>query len=210
MGSTLLEQTAAGEAPPAVSFTVQQYHAMIENGILREGDPVELIDGVLIRKDRSTLGTNQMTHDPRHALVIKRLLRLDRRLEPYDCHLQSQLPVTLSEVSEPEPDAAVVKGTPEAFADHHPGPRDLVAVLEVADSSLQFDRTTKQGKYAIAGIGQYWILNLVEDQIELYESPISSEGRYAQRVDYQLGQVVPLKINAATTIQVPVADLLSK
>jgi len=209
MGSTLVEQMAAGETPPAVSFNVQQYHAMIQKGILHEGAPVELIDGVLMWKDRSALGTDPMTHDPRHALVIKRLLRLDRRLEPYDCHLQSQLPITLSDMTEPEPDAAVVRGSPEAFAARHPGPKDLIAVLEVADSSLQFDRTTKLEKYAIAGICQYLILNLVEDQIELYESPISSEGRYAKRIDYRVGEVVPLRIDAADPIQVPVADLLS-
>jgi Uma2 family endonuclease len=208
MAATLLEQIAVGEAPPFVFFNVEQYHRMIHLGIVPEGAPVELIDGLLVWKDRSARGVDPTSQDPRHALTIKRLQRLERRLEPFDCHLQLQLPVTLSETSEPEPDAAVVKGQPEAYADHHPTAADVIAVTEVADSSLRFDRSTKQRQYALAGIGQYWIVNLAENQIEVYQEPLVAEGRYLRRDDYRPGQVLSLALGSSVTIEVAVSEIL--
>ncbi len=143
MAVTLLQQIAVGEAPPFVPINVEQYHEMIRVGILPEGAPVELIDGLLVWKDRSARGKDPMWHDPRHAFTIKRLQRLERRLEPFDCHLQVQLPITLSDTDEPEPDVAVVKGAPEAYADHHPTPADVIAAIEVAESSLRYDQAVQ-------------------------------------------------------------------
>src|SRR5215472_13831201 len=113
MAGTLLEQIAIGEAPPFMPINVEQYHQMIRLGILPEGAPIELIDGLLVWKDRRARGGAPVSHDPRHASTISRLQRLGQRLEPFDCHLRIQLPVTLSDTSEPEPDAAIVKGPPE-------------------------------------------------------------------------------------------------
>jgi Uma2 family endonuclease len=208
MAVTLLEQIAVGEAPPFVPINVEQYHQMIRLGILPEGAPVELIDGLLVWKDRSARGGAPLPHDPRHALTITRLQRLGQRFDSLGCHLRLQLPVTLSDTSEPEPDAAVVKGPPEAYADHHPTPVDVIAAIEVAHSSLRFDRSTKQRNYALAGIGQYWIVNLAENQIEVYQGPLVAEGRYLRRDDYRPGQVLPLALDSAVTIEVAVADIL--
>src|SRR5207248_1777140 len=119
-----------------VSFTVDQYHQMIRAGIIPEGAPIELLDGALVWKDRSSSGADPKSHDPRHASAITRLQRLERRLDPGRYHLQIQLPVTLSQADEPEPDVAVVRGSADAFDDHHPAPADLPAVIEVSDSSL--------------------------------------------------------------------------
>ncbi len=149
-----------------------------------------------------------MSHDPRHALAISRFQRLEASVLPHGCFLRIQLPVTLSDTSEPEPDIAVVKGSPEDYANHHPGPADLMAAIEVAISSLQFDRTTKQQKYASASIRQYWIVNLSENEIEVYEEPLTAEGRYARRTDYQAGQTIQLGLDAAHAIEVRVADVL--
>ncbi len=154
MGVTLIKQMAAGEAPPPMEISVEQYHEMIRRGILPECAPIELIDGLLVWKDRSAQGADPMSHDPRHALAISRFQRLEASVLPHGCFLRIQLPVTLSDTSEPEPDIAVVKGSPEDYANHHPGPADLMAAIEVAISSLQFDRTTKQQKYASASIRQ--------------------------------------------------------
>ena len=115
-----------------------------------------MIDGLLVWKDRSARGTGPLSHDPRHASTISRLQRLGQRLDSFGCNLRVQLPVTLSDLSEPEPDVAVVKGPPEAYTDRHPAPVDIIAAIEVAHSSLRFDRSTKQRNYALAGIGQYW------------------------------------------------------
>src|SRR5439155_7534462 len=148
MAETLLEQIAVGEAPPIVPINVEQYHQMIRQGILPDGAPVELIDGLLVWKDRSAQGSDPRSHGPRHGLTIKRLQRLDARLKSFDCHLQLQLPITLSDTSEPEPDAAIVKGAPEGYSDQHPTATDVIAAIEVSDSSLRFDRSTKLRKYA--------------------------------------------------------------
>jgi Uma2 family endonuclease len=149
-----------------------------------------------------------MSHDPRHASAITRLQRLERRLDPARYYLRTQLPVTLTEADEPEPDVAVVRGSADSFDDHHPAPADLPALIEVSDSSLRFDRTTKQRKYALAGIGQYLIVNLREGWIEFYTEPLPAEGRYAQRTDYLTDQRVTLALDAGATLEFAVADVL--
>jgi Uma2 family endonuclease len=181
---------------------------MIRGGILQEGAPVELLDGRPVWKDRSAPGTDPMTHDPRHALCVTRLQRLFRLLEPFDVHVRLQLPVTLSEFDEPEPDAAIVKGQPEAFADRHPGPADVVALVEVADSSVRLDRTTKLRKYAQAAIPQYWLVNLPDRRIEVYTEPVPKESRYSERTDCQPGQSVTLVLQDGHVVTVQAAEIL--
>ena len=116
--------------------------------------------------------------------------------------------MTLTDTSEPEPDGTVVRGPAEAFLQRHPGPADIVAAMEVADSSLRFDRTTKQRKYATAGIAQYWIINLPENQIEVYEEPLAAEGRYARRTDYRPGETIRLVLGPSVSLDVAVAEVL--
>src|SRR5438876_9760079 len=77
----ILEHIAAGQGPGIVPLSVEQYHKMISNGILREGDSIELIDGILIRKDRADKGGDPMSHGPRHAFCAKRLQRPFRKVE---------------------------------------------------------------------------------------------------------------------------------
>jgi Uma2 family endonuclease len=91
--------------------------------------------------------------------------------------------VTLSARDEPEPDLAVVKGPPEAYLGRHPGPEDVLAIVEVADSSVDFDRTSKQRLYSAAGIATYWIVNIPEDRIEVFDAPRRDERRYSNRQD---------------------------
>ena len=82
---------------------------------------------------------------------MQRLQRPFRKVEDWGYHLHSQLPVTLGATQEPEPDLAIVRGRPEDYVDHHPQAADIVAIMEVADSSLAYDRTTKLAIYAGAG-----------------------------------------------------------
>jgi len=210
MGSGLVDQIVSGEAPSLVPLTVQQYHTMLERGILRDGDPIELVEGLLVRKNRAAAGESEMTHGPRHALVVMRLMKLEPKLETIGCHLRAQLPVTLSAVDEPEPDLAIVKGSLEDFADHHPGPRDLLVVIEVADSSLRYDRGTKQRVYAAAGVPAYVIFNLPDEQVELFEEPSSGEGRYARRADYGEGETLALPLGEGRTLPLAVTEILGR
>jgi Uma2 family endonuclease len=204
----ILEQIAAGQAPSVVPLSVEQYHQMISQGILREGDSIELIDGILVRKDRADPGGDPMSHGPRHAFVVKRLQRPFRSVEEAGYHLHCQLPVTLGGIQEPEPDLAVVRGREEDYDQRHPGPADIAAIMEVAHSSLTLDRTTKQRLYANAGISIYWIVNLVENQIEVYENPQPSAGLYGRRTDYRPGQTVTLALGPGITVEVAVAEVL--
>ena len=187
-----------------MSLTVEQYHSMLERGILRDGDPVELVEGLLVRKDRGATGGPPRTHGPRHALIISRLMRLGQPLEALDCHLRVQLPVTLSSVDEPEPDLAVVRGSIEGYGERHPGPLDLLVVVEVADSSLRYDRGTKQRVYATAGVPAYVIVNIPEERIELYDGPEPGEGRYRRRTDYRAGDVLSLPLTEGRTLPLAV------
>jgi Uma2 family endonuclease len=207
MSAPILGEILAGRAPAVLPLTVEQYHRMIAERILREGEPTELIDGILVRKDRSDQGGTPMSHGPRHALTLKRLVRAFRPVEEQGYHLHAQLPLTLAQSQEPEPDLAVVQGGPENYQTHHPGPADVLVVIEVSDSTLEYDRTTKQRIYAQAGVPIYWIINLVEGQIEVYERPVAAEGRYEAKTEVVPGQVVTLPMGGPV-LQVAVTDIL--
>ena len=163
MSISLLESTAF-ERQEIVPLTVEQYHGMIAAGILEEGEPIELLDGLLARRNRG----EGMTTNPVHALVVSKLnLLLTAALGSFGCHVRIQSPVTLPPRDEPEPDLAIVQGLPADFALRHPGPAEVTCVIEVAGTSLDRDRTTKKRIYAAAGIPQYLIVNLTGSRIEL-------------------------------------------
>jgi len=204
---TLLDQVIAGQAPPLVPLTVDQYHKMIARGILPEGAPIELIDGLLVRKDRSDRGGNPMSHGPGHVAGVRRLNRQFRPVEERGYLLHSQLPVTLDENGEPEPDLTLVRGQEADFVRRLPSAKDIAAAMEVADSSLTYDRTTKLRIYAVAAIPVYWIVNLVDRQIEVYEKP-RPDGTYAVCNIYKLGQKAKLLLEPGLEIDVAMADVI--
>jgi Uma2 family endonuclease len=181
-------------------FSVEQYHEMVRAGILTEDDPVELLDGLLVRK---------MTKNPPHRAVTG-LVReaLDGAL-PEGWYADSQEPITLS-TSEPEPDGTVVRGTRRQYLDRHPGAGDVTLVVEVADASLERDQTFKKQIYAQAGIPVYWIVNLIDRRVEVYTDPSSpSEAPdYGQRRDYAAQDAVPLVLEGREVAQIPVGRLL--
>jgi Uma2 family endonuclease len=204
---TLFDQLASGQAPPFVPLTVAQVHEMLEAGWLADGEPVELVEGVLVRKDRSGLGEGKMTHGKRHSSAVAMLRRLDRCLDERGCHLRSQLPTTLSPTSELEPDGAIVSGRDDGYLDHHPGPEDVLVVIEVSDSSLLFDRGTKLRLYAMASIPVYLIVNLAERKVEVYSDPEASAGKYRARRDYTAGEILELPLPVGS-VSVPSSDFL--
>ena len=195
MSVGLIDDLANGSNVVFAPITVQQYHAMIAAGILHEGAPVELIDGLLVQKDRRDKGGNIKMVGPRHATTVQKLPHsLDTAMAGAAFHARSQLPVTLSGLGEPEPDCSIVAGTADDYARHHPGPAEISLVIEVADSSLGYDRTTKQRLYATACIPTYWIINLQDDEIEVYETPLPDAGRYQTCVTYRSGSDIPLPL----------------
>jgi hypothetical protein len=206
VGSGLIDQVASGEAPPLVPLTVEQLHRMLEKGILEDGEPIELVEGLLVRKNRAAAGEGEMTHGALHAQVLTRLVRLDRALDGLGCLLRVQLPVTLSAISEPESDLAIVRGSLDSFSGRHPGPDDLLVLVEVADSSLGYDRGAKLRVYASAGVPMYVIANIPERQLECYEEPVAGQGRYRRRTDYGAGETLSLRVAAGRTLPLAVDD----
>jgi Uma2 family endonuclease len=205
MSPTLLAQAP----PPRIArITVDQYHRMIKTGILREGAPIELLDGVLVYKDRSARGKDPATVAPLHSVIVSLLAELNARLEPLGCHMQIQGPISLPPHHEPEPDGAIVKGAPRDYTKRLPGPDDVCCVIEVADSSLAHDRATKLRVYAEAGIPQYVIVNLVDSQIEVYEQPVPAEGRYGKATVVKAGQTFALLAGASQPLAIAAAEIL--
>lgn len=180
-------------------FTVEQYHEMIAKGILGENDRVELMDGWIIDK---------MTHNPPHDATISVIKDEVEPDLPRGWILRIQSAITLP-TSEPEPDLAAVKGPARRYMRSHPRPQDIGMLIEVAETSLDEDRDFKGPLYALANIPLYWIVNLVERQIEVYSQ--AKGGRspgYQRRHDYHEGDSVPLLIAGRKLKLIAVRDLL--
>ena len=191
-----------------VPLTVDQYHAMIDNGILEEGAPIELLDGMLVRKDRSAKGEDPMTIGGKHRKCVQLLLEAINPKLPKTSVLQTQQPISLPPIHEPEPDLSIVTKEASRRDDGHPTPPDIFSVIEVSDSSLEFDRSTKQRIYAAAGIPQYVIVNLVAGQIEVYEDPRATDGRYAEMKTISKGQTLKLKAGSGIEIELNSGEFL--
>lgn len=192
--------------PRVARLTVEQVHTMLEAGIIEEGSHLELIDGLLVHKDRASTGEAPRTIGEKHNLVIKLLARLDPALTALGCHMQTQGPLRLSARDEPEPDGVVLHGGPRDYAERIPVAADALAVIEVADSSLEHDRTTKAVMYASANIAQYVIINLRTSAIEVHEAPEAA--KYARVRVLTQGEALELRTSATTTLSVPSADVL--
>jgi Uma2 family endonuclease len=140
-------------------WSVADYYRMAESGVLTERDRVELIEGELI--DMAPIGS-------RHAYAVTHIAALFRA--PAGQFLVSvQNPVRLSGWSEPQPDIALLR--PGNYADAHPGPDDVLLIVEVAESSLQYDRDVKLALYARYGIPEAWLVDVVRNTITLYRDP---------------------------------------
>jgi Uma2 family endonuclease len=189
-------------------LTIEQYHWMITHGIMPEGEPYELLDGHLVRKDRSAVGEDPMTVGHDHTFVVQFLERLDRRLEPRGCHMRCQQPVSLPPYDEPEPDGAIIRGQWDDYRKRHPGAKDVLCVIEVADASLKRDRTTKLRIYATAGIPTYLIINLPERCVEVYTQPRRRAGRYGRPTVLPPEQEVEFPTAAGEPLRVAVKELL--
>ena len=147
------------------SLTSADYYQMMESGIIREGERVELILGQIFTM--AAKGT-------RHTLSTRKLFKQLLALIGDRADVQSQDPITLANNSEPEPDIVIARLRSDDYANSHPAPADIILVIEVADSSIRFDRETKAPLYAAAGISEYWIVNLIDNRLEIYRQPQGS------------------------------------
>lgn len=209
MSLSTLQELVAHRAK-LMPLTVEQYHRMLRSGILQDGDPYELLNGYLVRKDRNATGADPMTIGPDHAGGVDRIGLLNRDLWPLGCYVRLQQPVTMLPDSEPEPDGALVWGDVDDYAKRHPGPGDILCIFEVADSSLQRDRSTKQRIYADAGVPLYVITNLLDRVVEAHANPLKGQGRYADVRVLHPGETFRVQLNGDSHLDVPVDALLPK
>jgi Uma2 family endonuclease len=193
----IFQQTAAEPQPlTLVRWTLEQYHEMIEKGLLSEDNRTELLEGWIVEK----MGTN-----PPHSLSVGLASDALLPLLPVGWFLKIQDAMTTSD-SQPEPDISIIRGNRRDFAEQHPSSPFVGLVIEVADSSLRQDRGIKKRIYARAGIPVYWIINLVDQQIEVYTRP---EGeRYEERRVYTAVDTVPVVLDGAEVGRLPARDLL--
>jgi Uma2 family endonuclease len=190
-----------------IRMTVEQYHTMIGTAMM-EGAPVELLDGLLVLKDRSHQGASPMSSYPPHVLSVTRISRLDRRLDGRGYHVRSQQSITLPPQNEPEPDASLVVGSIEDYANAHPGLQQVVCVFEVSDSSLRHDRTTKLRIYARAAIPQYVIVNLVDQVVEFRSDVDSATGSYRSTTVVKRGESFAIRLPDGALFEIRSDELL--
>ena len=191
-------ETLTATAPTRVEkrkFTVAEYYRMAEVGILKAGEKVQLIEGEIVVK--APIG-------PGHAWDVALSIPLFSRLAEGRFMLQIQNPVHLNDNSEPEPDIMLMRLRPEGYRQAHPTPADVLLVIEIADSSLAYDRDVKAHVYGRNAIPETWVKNLPEDCIERFTEP-GPEG-YGQHTILRRGETItPVSL---PDLELAVEDLL--
>jgi len=198
--SLSIRSAQAAAELPLYRFSLPQYHEMQRAGILQEDDPVELIEGLLVQRTRKT---------PRHVVVRTLLMKIFYDVLPADWIFRIQSALHLPD-SMPEPDVAIVRGIPRDYANHHPASTDCALVIEVADASLVIDRGIKRAVYARDSIAEYWIVNLVDEQIEVYSEPsgLVALPEYRSLNTFRAGDSISLSLDGAEIASIPVAAIL--
>jgi Uma2 family endonuclease len=170
--------------PARHRLDVDDYHRMADAGILGEDDRVELIDGDLI--DMAPIGQG-------HAAVVSGLNEAFVLACAGRAIVWPQSPIRLNRTTEPQPDLAVLRRRADFYATgERPGPADVLLVVEVADTSLRFDRTVKLPLYARAGIGELWIIDLPRRVLDAYRKP-AGDG-YGENTTHHAGDSVALAL----------------
>lgn len=152
---------ATPSAPTPYRFTREEYYRMWESGLFSD-KRVELLDGEII---------TMPPQNPPHAGKIHRIVRILFYLVGTGFSIRGQAPIVLNNWSEPEPDVAICRFDADDYQYEHPKASDVLVVIEVAQSSLAYDRRRKTEAYAASGIPEYWIINLIDRRIEVFSDP---------------------------------------
>ncbi len=186
---------------PIRPISLEEYHWLIDHGFFNSDERVELIEGVMRQK---------CAKSPPHAACHTKLMELlypalgDRAL------VRAVGAITIhSSNSEPEPDFMVVAHRENEYLDHQPYPAEVHLVVEIADLSLDYDRSVKGPLYAGAGIAEYWIANLVESKLEVYREPVTpAEGNPYYRQLVRLSRQDTVRLAHFPDSAFAVADLI--
>ena len=175
------------KAPPLPLWrmTRVRYDRIVDAGIFGPEDRVELLDGLLVARE---------PQGGRHATAVSLVRGVLEKAFGRSYYVRDDKPIALDDQSEPEPDVAVVPGRPRDHRDAHPS--RPVLIVEVADTSLALDRLRKGGLYARAGIADFWVLNLVDEVLEVHREPVPAA---SARYGWKYGSVSLLRRDALVT-----------
>jgi len=195
-----LEETQTRIPFPVRRLSVTEYHKMGEIGMFEENEYVELIDGVI--REMSPKGS-------RHTASVSNLTNLLPLLLAGKALIRVQDPIVLDDNTEPEPDVAVIKPRNDNYSESHPRAEDVLLLIEVADTSLEYDREIKLPRYANAGVPEVWIVNLVENIVEVYREPLVSSGMGYYRIRMNFVKGDTLMLQAFPDLKIAISDVLA-
>ncbi len=176
-------------------FRVEDFRRMTEAGILPEESGWEIIDGYLV--DKMSIGS-------KHASVVRRISKLLEKKFGEIIQVSGQNPIYIDEFNEPEPDIALLKPREDFYAESHPTAEDILLVIEVSNSTIEYDRDIKKTLYAEAGIIEFWIVNLPDNTIEVYSQPKNGNYRLARILEK--GETV--ESNSVENLKLQVEEIL--
>jgi Uma2 family endonuclease len=177
---------SVNETPHPYRWTVQEFHRLADNGLFNEDDRVELIEGEIIKM--APIGSG-------HAGRVKRLNHTLTVMLDGKAVISVQDPVVLGDYSEPQPDIAVLRWRDDFYIHANPQAEDILLIIEVADSTVRYDRTTKLPVYARYGIPEVWIVNLPQHRIEVYRELV--DGEYGETIHHRSGRISPQSLPEA-------------
>jgi Uma2 family endonuclease len=179
-------------------MTVGQYERLVQTGLL-DGQPIELINGLLV---------NKIEKSSPHSWTVEALREAIGRLLASGWSFRQEQPVAIPDLNEPEPDLVVVRGSRDDYAKRHPRADDVALLIEVSDSTLEKDRGPKLRAYARGEIQVYWIVNLIDRQLEIHTSP--SPTGYRDRRVMAVGDEALLVIGGQEVGRIPVSTILPR
>ena len=154
----------AAFTPTRLRITTDRYEKMVATGVLTEYDHIELIEGEML---------NMAPIGPKHATVVDRLARLFLLAVQDAAIVSCGRPVNLGDFSEPQPDVVLLKPRPDGYGNAHPEAADVLLLIEVSDSTLSFDQSTKLALYGRHGVREYWVADVERKRIVVYREPTS-------------------------------------
>ncbi|MEA5535625.1 Uma2 family endonuclease [Crocosphaera sp. XPORK-15E] len=149
-------------------FTLEEYNRLTELGFFESGERVELIRGDII-----TMAAKRTFHSVCNSLLLEELYILLRG----KANIRGQEPIIIHPNSQPEPDVVIARKKEDNYLSSHPQVEDILLIIEIADSTLRFDREVKLSLYAEAGINDFWLFNLIDNQLETYNQPYQASNR---------------------------------
>jgi len=199
MSTATTTRPPVSSLPPVRRITVDEYERIIEAGVLEDPSRVELIDGYMVNKMGKKAEHSYATLQTTKALAA----RLPDGWSP-----RPEQPVRIPDYDEPEPDVSVVRGSDVDYEHRIPTAADVVLVVEVSDTTLKLDRSKRLPIYARSKIPVYWIVNLVDRQVEVYSRP-GKNGYRSHRI-FTSGEQVPVTIGGQELPPIPVESLLPR